>query len=81
MQQAVKLLATNRTLKEVAGELAYLDAAHFTNDFKAYYGISPGQRSPQRVAGELFAGKCRVFARNVAFLQVIVLHLWDFIVL
>ena len=37
------LLNQENTIKEVAFSVGFKDAAHFTNYFKAFYGISPSE--------------------------------------
>jgi len=41
MQRAVEFLMAKKPVKVIASELEYRDAAHFSRDFKGYYGVSP----------------------------------------
>ena len=43
MGKAVELITLKLPLKEAALELCYKNTAHFTRDFKDYYGVTPGQ--------------------------------------
>lgn len=43
MWRAVEMICDRRTVKEVATELDYESAAHFTRDFKDYHGVTPSQ--------------------------------------
>ena len=44
MQQAVQLLDHSfLSIKEIAGRIGYADQAYFSNDFKKYYHLSPGE--------------------------------------
>ena len=43
MQRAVELIRDGAAMKEVALELCYKDSAHFTHDFKEFFGITPSQ--------------------------------------
>jgi len=43
MQKAVELLQRQTPLKQIANELGYSSAAHFSRDFKDFYGMTPGQ--------------------------------------
>lgn len=39
-------------MKEVASELCYKDPAHFSHDFKEYFGITPTQCAGNASGGE-----------------------------
>ena len=39
--KAMQLLASGRTVKEVANQMGYKQASHFSREFKRYYGIAP----------------------------------------
>ena len=43
MRRAFELVRDKTPIKEVAGELGYKDPAHFTHDFKNYYGTPPSK--------------------------------------
>jgi AraC-like DNA-binding protein len=62
MQRAVVLLQRQFPLKQIANELGYSSAAHFSRDFKGYYGMTPGQFTSQ-------AAISASQTTNVAFLQ------------
>jgi AraC-like DNA-binding protein len=62
MQQAVKLLLLNYTVKETWLKLGYKDAAHFTHDFQEYFGTTPSSWCPQGNAKD-------TSGLNVAFQQ------------
>jgi AraC-like DNA-binding protein len=53
MRQAVELIRDGTPVKVVSIELGYKDPAHFTHDFKGYFGVCPsgfGQNPPLAVA-------------------------------
>ena len=81
MQQAVKLLTSGLAIKEVRSELGYKDVAHFTHDFKEYFGVNPGHCDPKSITLKVFADKCRVLTRNVAFIQIFLVDAWNAIVI
>ena len=41
MRRAVELICMGRTMKEIATELDYESASHFSFDFKQYFGLAP----------------------------------------
>jgi AraC-like DNA-binding protein len=44
MQHAVQLLDHSfLSIKEIAGRIGYTDQAYFSNDFKKFYRLSPGE--------------------------------------
>jgi transcriptional regulator GlxA family with amidase domain len=43
MRRAVELVGKFVPMKEVAAELCYKDPAHFTRDFKEYFGVPPSR--------------------------------------
>jgi len=43
MQRALELISGRTPVKEVAISLAYKSAAHFSNDFKEFFGAPPSQ--------------------------------------
>ena len=43
MQRAIELIRDGAAMKEVALELCYKDSAHFTHDFKNFFGVAPSQ--------------------------------------
>ena len=43
MRRAVELICDQTSIKEVAAELGYKDPAHFTHDFKEYFGVAPSR--------------------------------------
>ena len=43
MKKAAQFLAENTPLKELYPLLGYKELAHFTNDFKKYYGLPPSK--------------------------------------
>jgi transcriptional regulator GlxA family with amidase domain len=45
LRRAVELIRDQTPLKVVAIKLGYKDAAHFTHDFKAYFGVCPSSLS------------------------------------
>jgi AraC-like DNA-binding protein len=49
MRRATELICAGSPLKQVAEELCYKGTAHFTRDFKKYFGVTPGQHSQQSV--------------------------------
>jgi AraC-like DNA-binding protein len=54
LRRAVELIRARTPLKVVSLELGYKDAAHFTHDFKGYFGVSPscfGQNPTLAVSG------------------------------
>lgn len=66
MKRAVQLICESASLKQVAQELCYRDAAHFTRDFKEYFGVTPSQHERRMVspmpngAMSHFDKRCRV---------------------
>ncbi len=43
LTDAIPLLRSNRTLKEVASDLGFKQQSHFTRKFKNRYGIAPSE--------------------------------------
>jgi|SRR6478609_205680 len=43
MDRAVELLQRKTPLKQIADELGYSSAAHFSRDFKDFFGLTPSQ--------------------------------------
>ena len=43
MRRAASLLHTGTIVKEAAYALSYRNAAHFTTDFKKYFGVVPSR--------------------------------------
>ncbi len=66
--EGLLLLAETRTVKQTAYELRYTHPAHFSRDFKLFYGIPPTavQRS-QSLRPLLRAALCRFLVTKVAF--------------
>jgi len=66
MRRAVELICDRTSLKQAAHELCYKDAAHFTRDFKEYFGVTPGRYTtapaPSSISGQMsrFDNKCRI---------------------
>lgn len=65
MKRAAELISGESSLKQAVEELGYKDAAHFSHDFKDYFGITPGQYANQpglalvKNQMSLFDNKCR----------------------
>lgn len=62
MDRAVELLQRQTPLKQIAAELGYSSAAHFSRDFKGFFGRTPRQFLSQAAA-------LATPVANVAFLQ------------
>ena len=45
-RKARELMGAGALVKEVAAQLGYKHAAHFSREFKRYYGMSPAKISP-----------------------------------
>lgn len=45
MRRALELICDRTAVKSVALSLGYKSAAHFSNDFKQFYGVAPSQYS------------------------------------
>ena len=67
-EEAIKLLEAGHSVKECAGQLGYKARAHFSHDFKEYFGRPPSQRAVEFLLAPLseemsgFGTKCRVLA-------------------
>jgi len=48
MRLAVELIGDQTPIKVVAFDLGYKDPAHFTQDFKRYFGVCPSRFNPRQ---------------------------------
>ena len=48
MHRAVELICDRTPIKDVWIELGYKEAAHFTHDFKMYFGVPPSKFTSNR---------------------------------
>lgn len=49
MRRAVELICDKTPVKDVWIELGYKEAAHFTHDFKMYFGVPPSKFTSDRL--------------------------------
>lgn len=62
LDRAVRLLQQQKPLKQIADELGYSSSAHFSRDFKSFFGMTPSQFLSQAAA-------TATSVAHVAFLQ------------
>jgi len=53
MHRALELICDRTAVKSVAISLGYKSAAHFSNDFKQFYGVAPSQYSTRGAVSRL----------------------------
>ncbi len=59
-QKALELLNTSCLAKEVAWQLGYKQAGHFSREFKRYHGVSPAEINEASAQRSRLDKECRV---------------------
>ncbi len=59
-QRALQLLGEGLTVKEIASQLAYKQASHFSREFKKYHGVAPVEILNASAQMSRLDMKCRV---------------------